>query len=452
MGEETFDDRGPAPLPGAPAAPARRPVRRALVVAVAAAAGLAWLVVPGRAPQRPPPAPPTAAPTSAAPDVFALATRGSLAADAAFLDGVRRQPWADPDAAGAAAPPVSARHVVFAGDVAGGRWALVVAARPTAGPYDRAAPLGGEWLTGPPGATPGRMTAQWIPHDLGAGLPVALVAARTGALVVVAAPGDVVTVSDRPDVAADGRVTRTYRTVAAPGGLAVTGTIPSPLPGSTATVVRVLRHGVALTGTATEYLADPTDPPPVAIDYLRGAPPRSGRQVAEATAQRLLNRLGLPPASVGVAALWVGFIPRPGGVSGAAALVAVTVPSGAVVVGADWLVLVTSADYYVHGRCGQGIDPAGPPVSRRVTALTCDFQSRGGTPTAGGSLVVVGPTDVVRFRTYTGGGTLLQEYPATGGTVVVPLPLGVDTVEGITRRGSSLGRVALLGSVPLLGD
>jgi hypothetical protein len=205
-------------------------------------------------------------------------------------------------------------------------------------------------------------------------------------------------------------------------------------------------------GTATEYAADPTDAPPVAIDYLRGAPPPSGRQVAEATAEQVLGRLGLPPRRVDVTALWVGFIPRPGGVSGAAAIVAVRVPSGAVVVGADWLVLVASADYFVHGRCGQGIEPAGPPVSRRVVALTCDFQSGGSTPAAGGSLVVVGPPEVARVRTYTGGGTFLQEYAATDGVVVVPLPLGVDTVEGLTRAGTGLGRVAPLSAGSTLGD
>jgi hypothetical protein len=214
----------------------------------------------------------------------------------------------------------------------------------------------------------------------------------------------------------------------------------------------VLRHGVPLAGTATEFLADPTDAPAVAIDYLRGTPPRSGRQVAESAAEQILSRLGLPGRQVEVTALWVGFIPRPGGVSGAAAIVAVTVPSGAVVVDADWLVLVESADYYVHGRCGQGIEAAGPPVSRRVTALTCGFQTGAGTPTAGGSLVIIGPADVTQVRTYTGGGTFLQAYPAAEGVVVIPLPLGVDTVEGITRAGTGLGRVGLFGSSTGLGD
>ena len=447
---ETFDDRGPPSLPAATTAPRPRRRRPLLLALVVALAGVAWLVVPGHAPEgSPTPAVPTAArPGGAVLDVLGAPTRGSLAGDRSFVDAVRRLPW--PAVADEPVPPQASRRVVFAGEVPGGRWALVVGVR--------AGVLDGAWFTGPPSATPDRLTGQQITAQLDAGNPAALIGARAGALVVVAAPGDVVTVSDRPDVAADGRVTRTYRTVADPGGLAVAALVPSELPDSTATTVRVLRNGTPLAGTATEYLADATDAPPVAIHYLRGTPPRSGGQVAEAEAQQLLGRLGLPLRTVDVTALWVGFIPRPGGVSGAAAIVGVTVPSGAVVVGADWLVLVQSADYYVHGRCGQGILPAGAPVSRRVTALTCDFQSGGGVlleeyhETPGGSLVVVGPEALARVRTYTGGGTLLQEYRATDGVVVAPLPLGVDSVEGLTAGGTGLGRVPLLGSTPAPGN
>lgn len=444
-GSETFDDRARPAASGAPPAPGRRRrgvQRRVLLVA---AAVLAVLLIGSPLtpdhPARPKPASLTA-------DVLGRPTRGSLAGDQAFLDAVRRLPLADPDANGAAAPPVSARHVVFAGDVPGGRWALVVVARPTAGPYDRAAPLGGEWFTGPPGATAGRMTGQWIPHDLAAALPVALLAARAGALVVVGAPGDVVTVSDRPDVRADGGVARRYRQVAAPDGVAVAALPPSELPTSTATTFRVLRNGAPLPPTPPELLADTAPAPPVAIDYPRGQPSAGDRQVAEAAARQVVDRLGLPLAGLRVTALWVGAIPRRGVPAGVAATVAVTVPSGAVVLAAEW----QDVDYVRAAPCGQVVQAAGRPAARRVAAFACDPSGGGADSPGPASLIVVGPPDVTRVRAYTGNGTVLADTPAVAGVAVLPLPLGTDAVEAFTDGGTGLGRVGLLDSTADLGN
>ncbi|MGZ4538526.1 MAG: hypothetical protein ACXVXS_05375 [Blastococcus sp.] len=443
-GPETFDDRTGLRPPGPPSATGRDrrgALRGALLVA---AAFLALLLIGSPlAPDRPQPP----QPSTVTADVLGRPTRGSLAGDPAFVDAVRRVPWDDPGVTGAAAPPISARHVVFAGDVPGGRWALVVAAQPTAGPYDRAAPLGGAWLTGPPGATPGRMTAHWIPHDLAASVPVALLAARTGALVVVAAPGDVVTVSDRPDVAAGGAVSRAYRRAAAPDGVAVVPLPPSELPYSTATSFQVFRNGAPLLATPPELLADPGPAPPISIDYPRGAPPVSGRQVAEAAAQQILGRLGLPRAGLEVTALWVGTVPRLGPPAGVAAIVAVTVPSGAVVLAAEW----QDVDYVRATPCGQAVQPAGTPAARRVAAFACD-PTGGTTAPLHTSLVVVGPPDVVRVRVYTGDGTVLAEAAAVAGVAVLPLPVGTDAVEAFPRGGSGLGRVGLLDRTADLGD
>ena len=441
---ETFDDRA-WPRPPAPVRATRHDRRGALRALLVAAALLAFLPVgPPLAPDRPPA--PQPSPVTA--DVLGRPTRGSLAGDRGFVDAVRRLPWDDPAATVAAAPPVSARHVVFAGDVPGGRWALVVAYRPSAGPYDRAAPLGGAWLTGPPGATPGRMTAQWIPHELAAAVPVALLAARTGALVVVAAPGDVVTVSDRPDVGAGGGVARSYRPAAAPDGVAVVALPPSELPYSTATAFRVLRHGAPLPPTPPEVLADPAPAPPIAIDYPRGAPPASGREVAVAAAEQVLGRLGLPRAALRVTALWVGAVPLRGAPAGAAAVVAVTVPSGAVVLAAEW----QDVDYVLATRCGQAVQSAGHPAARLVAAFACDPSGGSAASPTRTSLVVVGPPDVARVRAYTGDGTVLAETPAVAGVAVLPLPLGTDTAEAFTREGTGLGRVGLLDRTADVGN
>jgi hypothetical protein len=73
----------------------------------------------------------------------------------------------------------------------------------------------------------------------------------------VGAPGDVVTVSDRPDIGAGGDGSRVYRPVAAPLGVAVVALPPSELRYSTATAVRVLRNGARLAPSPPELLAAP---------------------------------------------------------------------------------------------------------------------------------------------------------------------------------------------------
>ncbi len=67
-------------------------------------------------------------------DIFGGPTRGSLADDRAFVDAVRALPWtpeppppAEPGTTDYLPdPPVETRSVVFAGEVSGNRWVLVV--------------------------------------------------------------------------------------------------------------------------------------------------------------------------------------------------------------------------------------------------------------------------------------------------------------------------------------
>jgi hypothetical protein len=130
-------------------------------------------------------------------------THGSLAGDADFVEAVRRLSWSDPGA-GAPVPAPAGSQVLFAGDVPGGRWALV--ARPLTVPpplvdddeLERELGTGSvalAWFAGPRGAAPEELRLHRAPVVTGPGLPVALWDRVTGTLAVVA-----------PDPAADARL------------------------------------------------------------------------------------------------------------------------------------------------------------------------------------------------------------------------------------------------------
>jgi hypothetical protein len=130
-------------------------------------------------------------------------TRGSLAGDADFVAAVRQLSWSDPGAAGTDPAPARSR-VLFAGDVPGGRWALV--ARPLTVPpplvdddeLERQLGTGSvalAWFAGPRGAAPEELRLHRAPVVTEPGLPVALWDRTTGTLAVVA-----------PDPAADARL------------------------------------------------------------------------------------------------------------------------------------------------------------------------------------------------------------------------------------------------------
>jgi hypothetical protein len=120
-------------------------------------------------------------------------TRGSLAGNAEFVEAVRQLSWSDPGA-GIGAPPPAGSQVLFAGDVPGGRWALV--ARPLTVPpplvdddeLERELGTGSvalAWFAGPRGAAPEELRLHRAPVVAGPGLPVALWDRATGTLAVV---------------------------------------------------------------------------------------------------------------------------------------------------------------------------------------------------------------------------------------------------------------------------
>lgn len=401
-------------------------------------------------------------------DYFSGPTRGSLAEDDAFLDGVRALPWAAEPPVRAADgtilyylpdPPVEARTVVFAGDVPGGRWALVVGGTsaetaeaagvpPEVVPSDATAAV---WFTGPPGATPEQMTPATEPSSIATDWPLGLTDPRNGVLVVVAAPGDEVEVSQRPLIDAEGATSREWRPVETEDGIAVTRVSPFPRASDSSTSYRVLRDGrLEARAMPWSIFYEDLAEQPVPIQYPRGRPSALGEQAAQFAASAVLGELGLSPAQATVTAPWVGSVPE-GGVA-QAAVVTVTLPSGAVVVMSQWLTAEAPDGSYTGGYCGQAVLPAGPPAARRVHALACEvIDATTGSPLST-NLVVVAPPEVGLIRAYDGDRVFLSEHTVRDGVLVVPMPLGTRTVEAVTSGGVTLGRVELLGNAADFGD
>lgn len=412
---------------------------------------------------------PSARPAVAAPtDYLGGPTRGSLAGDRDFVEGVKALPWADDPPVRAADgtvlyylpdPPVEARTVVFAGDVPGGRWALVAGypsseaaeeagVPPDVVPHDQ---LVATWFTGPPGAAPDQMTLASGPNGVASDWPVALTDPRNGVLVVVAAPGDTVEVSPRPLIDADGRTSREWRPVDTVDGIAVTRVSPFPRGQDGSTSYRVMREGrLEARDMPWSVVDEGLLAQPVPIAYPRGRPDPLGEQAAQFAAGSVLGELGLSAPQVTVTAQWVGSVPI--GEVEQAAVVTVTLPSGAVVVAAQWLAPAGPDGAHIGAFCGQAVLPAGPPAERRVQAVACETVDHTTGAPMSTNLVVVGPPEVALVRTYDGDRVFLSEHSAQEGVVVVPMPLGTETVEAVTSGGVTLGRVELLGHAVDFGD
>lgn len=366
----------------------------------------------------------SAAGSAAVGDVLSGPARGSLAGDAGFLEGVRQLPWTSPDfSGGIPAAPVDTRRVIFAGDVAGARWALVTGeVLSPEEPGDVAI----AWFAGPVGAAPDQMRLDSVPYGVDPDLPLARSDGSTGALVVLAAPGDTVEVSARPDVAADGSVSRVYEPVDAPDGVAVTA-LPSTT-GTWAARYRVERAGAAVVQStpdgvagAQQTLAD------VPVDWLRGRPTPGDDPMVRSAIDGVLVETGLTAGDVTATGLWIGEVAGPHDRRARVVLLAVTLPSGAVYLTApfEW----TEADGSgISGSCGTSIEPAGVPLEQRALAVRCDVYDDGQAPGGGSSLVVLAPgSGTARVVDMTG--VELADVPLVDGSTVVPAPERAAAVE-----------------------
>lgn len=408
-------------------------------------------------------------------NVFAAPTRGSLAGDAGFVEAVRQLSWAvpgvttdpvTPDA------PIESRRVVFAGDVAAGRWALVVGANTAKPAGDAADPdlqtdlgalsdIAGVWFVGPAGGAPAQMQPVTVPRGIPADLPASLYDGATGALVVVAAPGDFVEVSVRPEVAADASVTRSYTDTETRDGLAVLALDPNPFAsfGPPAVQYRVTRGGVVVAEQSPDGYAPPegTTAPNLQLEYLRSPDETSPgtEHVAENTGAQILGEYGLDPNEIELLVHYVGPVPGSGGAPAGLAVLTATFPSGAVLIRADWQQQMSSpqgpyagATYYGGGWCVNELSASGVPADQRTLAMRCDVLSGRADPDTESTLVVLVPPGLAASSVAAQGGDgettiLASEEVSAGGVVMVPFPAGAERVLILAADGTILDQAPI---------
>lgn len=449
----------------------RRSRRRAAVATSGLAALLVIVAVPVGQSLREPSGGDTAAPSVPAGDVYDVPTRGSLAGSSGFVDAVRELPWTGPGTdAGAGEfpdPPAERRRVVFVGDVAGGgRWALVIGPNTTQPTGDAADPdlqtdlgalsdIAAAWFVGPAGASPEQMQLVSVPRGISPDLPLSLYDGVSGALVVVAAPGDVVEISARPDVAADASISRTFTQPDARDGVAVTLTQPNPYGSMPSVQYRVTRAGAVVAEQTPDGYVEPGTVLTVQggeLNFLRqpveglleGFP---GEQ-AQRMAVGILGEYGLGSDQIDLQVHYAGPVPGAGDAPAGLTVLTATFPSGAVLTRAEWLQQLSDPGSFRLSRCTDALTPAGLPAVQRVMAIRCDVDSGDAQSSAREStLIVIAPAALGGNKvvvTGTSGSSTFQL--AEDGTVLAPFPDGAQRVVIQTPDGTALGEAPIATS------
>lgn len=379
-------------------------------------------------------------------------TRGSLAQDTDLVRAVRGLDWPELSPADAGAPRVvhdpapQTRRVVFLGDVAGTRYALVAGqvSGPDPGTGDGRRYLVAVWLTGPVGAAAGDLA---VAQDLtlaGGDRPLAFVDtdAATPVVLAVGAPGDEITFSDLATLQADGTVRRDYE----PGTPVADGVASHPTSADAAAAVsaRVTRDDVDVLrwvpdgagdsgGLTPGVLPVPGDP----VDY---ADPRGvGSAVADLQPQvwAMFTALGVPlqvpVEDLRPTLLWAG--PLPDGSASTAVVVGVTAPSGA---SAAYALAFDAAGNPAVG--GWSSYPAEVPLTDS-TQLVRLPAGEGGT---GDVLLLVTPlTATGEVRATLTGGEVPPDQPVDGAVLVLPDDPGVDRAT-VTAAGAGYPDTAVM--------
>jgi hypothetical protein len=420
------------------------------LTAVAAAVAAVVVAVPtllDRAPSAQPVAG-VAAPGVADVGVLTGPTRGSLAGNADFVEAVRQLSWTeadDPNAPTAATdPPLDTRRVVFAGDVAGGRWALVVG-QDTIQPEPSAEGTGlaAAWFTGPPGAAGDQLQPTSLLGGVDPAEPVALYGASTGALVVVAAPGDDVLLSRRPEVAADASVSRDFAPVDAPEGVAVLALSPAAGTYDEALRYRVIRNGAELvTRMPDQYRADGSSSSAPSVTWLGESATWAADQLLTGGADHVLTITGLTPGQIGFGVVWAGDLPAPGGQPAQLRLMSATLPSGATYLEALYS---RESSNGPSSWCGADLRPADPPPAEQVFAVRCAGPDPSGSTSSLSTLVLIAPSRATSVWLTYGSGARLEEHPLADGVAVVGAPEGVAGAEFLAADGTTVGRTDVMG-------
>jgi hypothetical protein len=369
------------------------------------------------------------------PSNFDYSTRGSLAGDSGWVEGVRALSWRPedwPETPQKADPELENRKVAFAGDVPGGRVALVLG-RLGDGSLAQA------WYTGPKGAEPEDMVLAAMPWEASRQEPIALwtppdPTSDRATLVVVSRPGDQVEVLTGRDVAASGETTERWEAVPMEDGAGAM-TLGSTVIWPFAMELKVRRIGQLR--TVYPQLGDRAGD--AAGARLEVADPRGLRAAAveeelQWAVQGLVGYYGLPAGRLRPTLLVAAPVTGEAGVT--ATLVGVTFPSGAMTVH-----LVTHQAYRIDAPQGTTsmsmFDPvpAGPPLLNRVLAVP--FQ---------GSIVISAPAAGVLAEVYLADGTLLTTVPLVDGvgSGVLPPP-AAEWVRILDASGAVVGESPLMG-------
>lgn len=432
-----------------------------VLVAVAVQVGLASL---SRAPE-------VAAPSVPPADIFGVPTRGSLAGDEELLEAIAALPWTAPAGSGDLPmpdPPVAERRVVFAGDLPyvgdepGGRWALVVGPNtiqptgPEAEPSRQTdlgaiSDLAGVWYVGPHGASPEEMAVVTIPRGIVADKPASLYDSVTGRLVVVAAPGDLIETSLRPEVSAQAEVSRTWVDLDALDGPLVAAVGGDPYQSGPPSVqYRVSRAGVVLDERSPDGFGPSPGPgpEPVGLTYLRppvtvpGVPPGQEQMMAG----DIFGEYGLPAAEMQIRVHYVRPVPGPSGSAAGLTVLTSTFPSGAVLTRAFWLQEIgVGSGAFGGSQCADSLAPAGVPVQDRVLALRCDVAaSSGGLADAESTLVALAPPDTTAVVATALGGSDPVDVELVAGVGMIPFPDGAQQVRILDAAGNALATTSIL--------
>jgi hypothetical protein len=378
------------------------------------------------------------------PTLAELGTRGSLAGDADWLDAVKRLSWGstapeadEPPGAAVTEPPVESRVVAFAGDVPGARVALVL------GPDSR--PVNA-WFVGPVGATPDQMMLAAPPGETTELHPLALMdapdpASDAATLVVVAWPGDGVTLVTGRTVDAAGKTSEHREPVPTTDGAgAITTPGPPTWPLERQLWVQQSAGSYTPQLTVTDRALHRDRPVPDVADPrgLRGSVREEDLQGA---LEALAGYYGMPAGDLRPTLL--AGDPISGGSRSSVVLVGATFPSGATTAAH---VIIWGSDDSASGLASQvgltEVHPAGTALLDRVFAVPSSVP--------GAILLTVsGPSTGVLAEAYSADDRLIMRLPLTAGagTTAVTAPLDDITVRVFDDSGALLAEGPLTRGV-----
>jgi hypothetical protein len=357
-------------------------------------------------------APPTRSRPAPVPSHLDLPTRGSLADDEEWLADVRTLSWLPegfesyPPEVELHDPAVDDRTVAFAGDVPGGRVALVVARRANNA-------LLQAWFTGPVGASPGQMRLASTPTDASPQQPLALVSAPDpdtddAVVVLVSQPGDEAEVLTGREVTAAGEVRELWEPMQldeGAGGVALGHPMVMP-PGLEVRITRPGRTGEVYAQFQFGDRIGQGFPAPLDVADPRGLLGTADAEEVRWTVENLVSQYGLPVEQLRPTLLFAG--PVAAGSTTSVVLVGVTFPSGATT--------TSFAVYWGTDDGGMTVTSMAPDPAPAGTALVDRLIA-----IASSTVVTVsGPFAGVTAELYRDDGTLYMTVPLVDGAGSAP--------------------------------